>query len=195
MNRVALGLDPTPEPRQISLDIERKPMLAKVWGLWDQNIGIHQIIEPSSMVSWAATDASGWKMFRSVYHDGQTKMLNDLWSVLDKADCLITYNGKRFDEKHVRTELLKGGFSPPSPWQSIDLLLLNRKHFAHDSNKLDWVAQMLRVGRKLDYGESHFSLIEGCEAGNEQSLGKLKDYNIQDAQLNLDVYEKIRGWL
>ena len=151
------------------------------------------------MISWAAVRLGDEEnpVFRSVYHHTKTKMLNDLWGVLDRAHVLITYNGLGFDKKHMMTELLKVGLRKPSPWKDIDLLPFTRKHFKFDSNKLDFVSQALKVGKKLDYGESHIELLAGCERGEREPMSKLKAYNIQDSLLNLELYTTYRelGWL
>lgn len=174
-------------------------MLVRTWGLFNQNIGITQIVEQSAMISWAAVRLGDEDspVFRSIYHHNKTKMLNDLWGVLDRADVLITYNGLGFDKKHMMTELLKVGMRRPSGWTDVDLLPFTRKHFKFDSNKLDFVSQALKVGKKLDYGESHIDLLAGCERGEKKSLDKLKAYNIQDSLLNLELYTTYRelGWL
>jgi uncharacterized protein YprB with RNaseH-like and TPR domain len=166
-------------------------MLVESWGLFNQNHHIGQIVEPSEMVSFAAVvvGAEDRILFRSVYHDTKTKMLNDVWLVLHEADELVTFNGKGFDCKHLKTELMLAGFAPPSPWKDIDLLPFARKHFKLDSNKLDYISQATKIGKKLDYGESHSELLRGCAVGEQESLDKLRDYNIQDAMLNVHLYE------
>lgn len=183
----------------LSIDIERSPMLVRTWGLFNQNIGIGQIVEHSAMISWAAVSLGDEAnpTFRSVYHNTKTKMLNDLWDVLDGADVLITYNGLGFDKKHMMTELLKAGLTRPSKWRDIDLLPFTRRHFKFDSNKLDFVSQALKIGKKLDYGTSHIDLLAGCERGDEDAMQMLRAYNIQDSLLNLELYSTYRGlgWL
>lgn len=174
-------------------------MLVRTWGLFNQNINIGQIVEQSAMISWCSVPLGDEEnpVFRSVYHHSKTKMLNDLWAILDSADVLITFNGLGFDKKHMMTELLKVGLRRPSNWKDIDLLPFTRKHFKFDSNKLDFVSQALKIGKKLDYGESHLDLLAGCERGDKDAMNRLRAYNIQDSLLNLELYSKYRelGWL
>lgn len=40
--------------RLLMLDIETSPNLAAVWGLFNVNIGINQIIKPGGTLCWAA---------------------------------------------------------------------------------------------------------------------------------------------
>lgn len=201
-SQVSLGVADILLPRDariVSLDIERAPMLVESWGLFNQNHHIGQIVRPSRMVSWAATTVGEEEdpSFRSVWHDSETKMLNDLWALLDRADMVIGWNSKGFDIKHIQTEFDKAGLGPPSSYRQTDLLLLARRLFKYDSNKLDYVAQAKKLGKKLDYGESHSELLRGCEAGNPESLQRFRDYNIQDTLLPVRLYQdwKEQGWM
>ena len=61
------------------LDIETTPMQVYTWGLWDQNIGINQIIKPTEMMCFGAKWQGKKKVtFKSVHHDGKKAMLEEL---------------------------------------------------------------------------------------------------------------------
>ena len=38
----------------LTLDIETRPNLAHVWGLWQQNVGLSQIVERGHVMCWVA---------------------------------------------------------------------------------------------------------------------------------------------
>ena len=40
--------------KTLVVDLETVPTEAYVWGLFDQNVGLSQIIKPGRIVSWAA---------------------------------------------------------------------------------------------------------------------------------------------
>ena len=42
------------DPKVLVIDIETSPNVVYAWGLWDQNIGISQVIEPSRVLCFAA---------------------------------------------------------------------------------------------------------------------------------------------
>ena len=42
------------KPKILVFDIETKPNLVYAWGLWDQNISIGQIVEPSAPICFSA---------------------------------------------------------------------------------------------------------------------------------------------
>ena len=41
-------------PRVLLFDIETAPILAHVWGLWDNNVALNQIIADWHVLSWSA---------------------------------------------------------------------------------------------------------------------------------------------
>jgi hypothetical protein len=58
--------------KTLYLDIETTPIKAYVWGLWDQNVSINQIIEPTEMLCFGARWGGSKKViFKSVHHDGK----------------------------------------------------------------------------------------------------------------------------
>ena len=68
-------------PKILVLDIETKPALAYVWGLFDQNIGLNQIVEVGSVICFAAKWYDERKvMFHSDHHDGHEAMIEEVRS-------------------------------------------------------------------------------------------------------------------
>ena len=87
----------------LTLDIETRPNLAHVWGLWQQNVGLSQIVERGHVMCWVAK----WygekdPIFMSDHHDGHDAMIEGIWKLLDEADAVVTWNGVSFDMKHLR---------------------------------------------------------------------------------------------
>ena len=57
--------------RTLLLDIETRPNLAYVWGLWDQRVGINQLVSNSEVICYGAKWVGQKKTyFLSVHHDG-----------------------------------------------------------------------------------------------------------------------------
>ncbi len=103
------------------LDIEMAPNVAHVWGIWDQNIGLNQLQESSYVMCYAAKWLGDKKMiFDSVKKSGDKKMLAGIHKLLDEADAVIHYNGKRFDIPSLNKEfLLHGMFFDDSRGSSL----------------------------------------------------------------------------
>ena len=176
------------------LDIETSPLTAHTWGLWDQNISIGQIIKSTEMMCWGARWYGEKKVhFASAHHDGKEEMLKKVHAMLDEADVLVGWNSKAFDSKHLKREFIENGMLPPSPYKEMDLMLTVRSQFKFPSNKLDYVSQKLGVGAKVKH--SGFDLWLGCMAGNKKSWVEMKKYQIQDVDLLVELYEKLKPWI
>ena len=176
------------------LDLETSPITAHTWGLWQQNISIKQIVESTEVMCFGARWYGQKKViFKSVHHDGKKAMLKELHGIMDEADAIVGWNSKGFDHKHIRREFLEADMLPPSPTKDIDLMLEVRKNFRFPSNKLDYVAQKLGVGAKVAH--TGFDLWLGCMAGDEKSWREMKKYQIQDVDLLVDLYEKLKPWI
>lgn len=176
------------------LDIETTPINAYTWGLWQQNVAISQIVESTEMMCFGAR-WYGEKnvIFKSVYHDGKEEMLKTIHELLDEADVLVGWNSQAFDSKHIKREFIENEMLPPSPYKELDLMRVVKDQFKFPSNKLDYVAQKLKVGQKVKH--SGFDLWLGCMANNPKSWREMKKYQIQDVNLLIDLYEKLRPWI
>ena len=181
-------------PRILSIDIETRPNLAYSWGLFDQNIGINQIVEAGEMICFAARFLGEKKMhYYSTFHDGKDTMVQAAWDLLDAADVVMHFNGKRFDVPHLNREFVTAGLGPPSPYDQIDLLLAVRKQFKFPSNKLAYISKALGMKGKLDNGG--FDLWVSCIKGDPKAWRLMKKYNIQDVVLLEEMYETLLPWL
>jgi uncharacterized protein YprB with RNaseH-like and TPR domain len=175
------------------LDIETTPMQVYTWGLWDQNISIDQIIKSTEMLCFGARWLDGKKViFKSVHHDGKKEMLKELHKLMDEADLLVGWNSAAFDHKHINREFLENKMAPPSPTKDLDLMSITKANFLFPSNKLDYVAQKLDVGAKVKH--SGFKLWIRCMAGDKKAWKEMKEYQIQDVNLLVDLYQELLPW-
>lgn len=176
------------------LDIETAPNTAHVWGLWKQNVSLNQLQESSYVLCWAAKWLGSDKiLFDSVYNNTTEKMLLGIHSLIDDADAVIHYNGTKFDIPTLNKEFLLYGLGPPSPVKQIDLLRTARNQFKFPSNKLDYVAQALGVGKKKEH-IGHELWIR-CMANNPDAWKMMEEYNKQDVILLEQVYGKLKPWI
>jgi len=176
------------------LDIESSPNVAHVWGLWQQNVGINQLMESSYVLCWAAKWLGDKKiMFDSVHQSNPKKMLKGIYDLLDAADAVIHYNGTKFDIPTLNKEFLLHSYAPPSPYKQIDLLRVARSQFRFPSNKLDYVAQRLGLGKKTHH-EGHELWVK-CMNGDDSAWKIMEKYNKQDVVLLESVYHRILPWI
>ena len=90
------------EPKILILDIETRPVLAYVWGLFKQNIGLNQIVEDGGTLCVGAKwhGEKGVKVF-SVWEHGQIGMAIGVHAMMAEADAIITYFAKDFASLQV----------------------------------------------------------------------------------------------
>ena len=180
--------------RVLFLDLETSPNLAYVWGLWDQNVAINQIVDSTEVLCFGARWLGEKKViFKSVHHHGKKEMLDALHALMEEADVLVGWNSQAFDSKHIKREFLENGYLPPSPYKELDLMRVVRSQFKFPSYKLDYVSQTLGVGAKVKH--SGFDLWIGCMAGNNKSWKEMKEYQIQDVNLLLALYDILLPWI
>jgi uncharacterized protein YprB with RNaseH-like and TPR domain len=165
-----------------------------VWGLWNQNVGLSQIAEVGTVISFAAKWHGEKKVeFRSDHHDGHDIMVSRAHELYDEADAVITFNGRSFDNKHLRREWLLAGLPPTSSHVDVDLLLVARKQFKFASNKLDHVAAQLGIGSKVKH--AGFDLWLGCMRGDDKAWATMRRYNIHDVRLTEALYDRLLPWI
>jgi hypothetical protein len=69
---------------------------------------------------------------------------------------------------------------------------ITKANFLFPSNKLDYVAQKLDVGAKVKH--SGFKLWIRCMAGDKKAWKEMKEYQIQDVNLLVDLYHELLPW-
>ena len=180
--------------RILLLDIETSPNLAHVWGLWQQNVGLPQLLESSYTMCYSAK----WLGEKQIYFDSVQKsepksMLEGIHGLLEDADAVVHYNGTKFDMPTLNKEFLIHKMTPPPPIKQIDLLRVVKSQFRFPSNKLDYVAQRLGLGKK-NHHEGHTLWIK-CMNGDKAAWKVMEQYNIQDVVLLEKLYKKLLPWI
>ena len=134
------------------LDIETAPNIVHVWGLWQQNVAINQIIASGYVMCWAAKwYGNGEIMFDSVNRSRPKKMLQRIHQLIGEADVVVHYNGKSFDMPTLNKEFLTYGMLPPPPYKQIDLCVTAKREFRFPSNRLEYIARQLKIGEMIKH--------------------------------------------
>lgn len=179
--------------RTLFIDIETSPNVAYTWGLFNQNIGINQLVSTSRVLCFAAK----WQGEKKVQYYGEnlsrSEMVAAAHALLEEADVVVHYNGQQFDIPHLNREFLKAGLTPPAPFVQVDLLQVARKKFMFTSNKLDHVAQDLGLGAKVEH--EGFGLWEKCLQGDPAAWKRMQKYNKQDVVLTEKLYDTLLPWI
>lgn len=191
-----MPVEPPEGLRILLLDIETKPGLAYIWSLWDDRVPLDRLVAAGETMCWAAKwvgSPTEEIEFRSVHHDGKRTMVDRMWMLLDEADAVVHYNGRRFDIPSLNRDFLEAELTPPSPYRQIDLLATARKKFRFVSNKLAYVSKALGLEGKV--GHEGFQLWVKCMAGDEDAWARMREYNIQDMALLEDLYRRLLPWI
>lgn len=194
-------MDENRKPKVLVFDIETAPILAYVWSIWEQNVGLNQIASDWHLMSWAAK----WLDEKQVMYMDQRSakdltndkdILEGLWNLLNEADAVITQNGKAFDSKKVNARFIMNGMGPPSPYQHIDTKQLAKKHFAFTSNKLEYMsANINKKYKKYSHKAfSGFDLWVECIKGNPKAWDEMEKYNKLDVLATEELYHKLSPW-
>ncbi|QMP19084.1 hypothetical protein FKOIJHOC_00136 [Acinetobacter phage Ab_121] len=178
-------------------DIETSLAVSYHFGQWQQNLGIKQQVFESHLLShsWAWNDGEvkGSILTREeVLKRDDSRLVMEVWALLDECDVYVAHNGKKFDVKKLNGFFLKHGLPPPSPYKVVDTLQISRNKFGLPFHNLAYLAKFLDVTRKID--NSGIELWISCAQGDQEALDEMLEYNIGDIVTLREVYYKIIGW-
>lgn len=176
------------------LDLETAPNIAAVWGLFKQNVSLPMLLNTGYTLCWAAK----WLGDDTVYYDSirrtsPKQMAKNIHALLDEADAVIHFNGKRFDIPTLNKDFLLNGIRPPSPYKHIDLLTTVRTQFRFTSNKLDHVCEQLGIGNKTKHAGAELWIK--CMAGDKESWDMMEEYNVRDVEMTEELYSFLLPWI
>jgi hypothetical protein len=178
----------------LEIDIETKPNRGWFFETRKAFISDDMIEDPIAILCWDARWQHETKhIFRSLRKHGREKMMEDLWLLLDEADVVVHYNGKRFDIPHINREFLELEFTPPSPYQQIDLYQVVRTQFKFVRNTFDHIVDRLFGERKLE--TQGFRLWRDCCEGVAKAWKIMEDYNKHDTALLRPTYLRLQPWI
>ena len=182
------------KPNILQIDIETSPHTAYVWGLFKETVPIQRLIETGRVMCFAAK-WYGTKevLFSSEWGDGHESMIHRAHSLLNEADGVVHYNGNKFDIPTLNKEFVGYGLPPTAPAKHMDLYKVVRSSFRFPSNKLDYVAQHLGLGKKTAH--EGFELWVKCMYGDKVAQRKMERYNIQDVRLLEKLYVRLLPWI
>lgn len=190
-------------PKILIIDIETAPILAYVWGIFDQNVALNQIKSDWHILSFAAKwlDDSPSKIYYADQRntkdiENDKKLLEKIWILLNEADIVIGQNVKQFDKKKINARFLLHGMKPPSSYRLIDTLSIARKNFALTSNKLEFMSGNLNKKYKklLHKKFPGFSLWSECLKGNIDAWNEMEKYNKYDILSTEELYKILAPW-
>jgi len=186
------------KPKILFLDIETTPNKGYFWRL-KVNGGY---LSPENIDEEATIICASWLWYgsskvESVCVDPASpkddrQVTLKLHEVMSQADAWCAHNGDNFDIRWIMTQCLIHGLPPLPPCVQIDTKKMAKKVFNFNSNRLVYLAERLKVGKKL---KTDFDLWKDCIRGDELALLKMLRYNRRDVALLPRVYKKLAPWV
>ena len=188
---------PTPAPKQLRrliFDIETSPNIVFSWNIGSRVfLSMDNIIQERSIIciSWKWEDED--KVYSLSWNKGDDKeMLEKFAEVMNSADIVVTHNGDNFDIRWIRARCMYHGIKISPKFNSIDTLKLARAQFRLNSNKLNYIAQFLGLGSKI---ETNYNLWKDiCLSHDKDALDKMVKYCENDVILLEKVYKALREY-
>lgn len=198
------------KPKVLVFDIETSPIIAHVWSIWEQNVGLNQIQSDWHVMAWAAKWFTGkdgtvyGPHDRMMYMDQRkvknkeddSKLLAGIWQLLDQADIIITQNGDSFDVKRLNARFILNGMKPPSSYRSIDTKKIAKRKFGFTSNRLEYMTHKLnKKYKKLKHAKFQgHELWTECLKDNKEAWNEMEQYNKYDVLSLEELYINFQPW-
>ena len=173
-------------------DIETSPIIAAVWGLYDQNIPYHHVIQDWHIIcaAWKWIDEDEIKSIRCTGTNDKA-VVKKLAALINSADAIVAHNGNNFDWKKFMARVVHHGLPAVNKPVMIDTLMQARK-FGFTSRKLDDLGESLDLGRKRPTEKGLWvKAAQGCP----KSIKALEDYCRGDIPPLENLYHKLRPYV
>lgn len=182
--------------RRLFADIETAPNIGLFFAAgFDKTINPDAIIQERKIIcigyKWEGEKKVNVLMWDKDRCD--RKMIQDFIEVANSADEIVGHFGDRFDWPWIRTRCLMHKLPPLPKWKTVDTKAWASKYFYFNSNKLDYLAQVMGYEGKADTKFKLWKdiLLEGCM----KSLRYMAYYCGKDVELLEKVYLRLAPYM
>jgi uncharacterized protein YprB with RNaseH-like and TPR domain len=185
------------EFKRLFFDIETSYNIGKFW-----STGYNKQINPGDIITERAVICVSYKwegediVHNITWDENQCdkKLLQEFSGIIREASEVIGHNGDRFDIPWIRTRCLIHRIPFPTYVKSLDTLLKARSQFNFQSNKLDYLAKVLKVGAKVETGG--MELWDKIILQKDQdALDKMVYYCNNDVIILEEVFNVIQSYI
>lgn len=182
-----------PSIKRLFVDLETSPNVVLSWRIgYKINISHDNILKERKIIcigyKWEHEDkvhVISWDK-----NQDERAMLKKFSKVANEADELIGHNSDSFDFPWLRTRMLVLGFDPIPQWKTCDTLQWARKYYYFNSNKLDYLGEILGFGKKI---KTEFDLWKAVVLDNDRgALARMMRYCARDIDLLVKVFTKLK---
>lgn len=179
--------------RRLFFDVETSPNIGLFWQAgYKQRIDYANIIKERAIICICYK----WEDEKEVYSlqwdrkQCDKKMLIEFVKIANQATELVGHNGDKFDMPWIRGRCVHHQIEMFPNYQTIDTLKISRNKFRFNSNRLDYIASFLGIGRKI---KTEFNLWKDIVLGHsEKAMTQMIKYCKQDVILLEKVYKRIQ---
>lgn len=137
-----------------------------------------------------AWDFPGWQ--KDIIRNDDRSVAKEALKILSSADAIVTQNGKKFDQPFLQTRLEKHELGILPKIAHIDTKKLMSKNLFLFSNSLDYSAQFLGEGQKLDH--EGWPLWYKCWKRDSVAMKLMEKYCKKDVELTERMYKRLRKY-
>lgn len=183
--------------RILLLDIETAPHVVLTFGLHEEHIHHDNIVEPGYTLciayKWLGERKKHW-LRTSNGDKGHAAFIRSVHALLNEADVVVTYNGRKFDVPILNKEFIEHHLGPPRPYAQVDVYQVVKRVAGQGfaSKSLDYVSKTLDIGAKLRH--RGISLWYGCMKDDPDQWRIMERYNKHDVTLLEGAYLELRAW-
>lgn len=192
-----LATDKPKKFKRLFFDLETSPNVVYSWRIgWNITVPPEAIIKERAIISVAYKWEGEDKVNVITWDENQCdkNLLQQFVDILHTADEVVAHNGKKFDEKWLRTRCIYHGIKTFPKYKSLDTLSKAKSGFNFNSNKLDYIAKFLKVGAKLPH--SGFDMWRKIiEDKDKDALLEMCEYNKVDVVVLEDVYHAMQSYI
>jgi DNA polymerase elongation subunit (family B) len=185
-----------PNKRRLFFDIETSPNIGFFWQSgYKIAVPYTNIIKERAIIcicyKWADTKEVHSLQWDSNQDDKQ--MLLDFVKIANEADELVGHNGDKYDLAWIRTRCLFHNIPMFPSYVTIDTLKQARSKFKFNSNRLDYIANFLGIGSKLETGFDLWKsiVLDDCET----SMNKMVKYCKNDVVILEKVFNHLSQYV
>jgi predicted PolB exonuclease-like 3'-5' exonuclease len=175
-------------------DIETSPCIGMFWRPgWKVSISHDNIIKESAIICICYKWEGEKKVHSLEWNDGDDKALCEQFlEIANQADELIAHNGDKFDLPWLQARCIYHGLDPTPIFNTVDTLVIARRRFKFNSNRLDYLGKHLLGEGKIEteFGLWKAILLENCS----KAMAKMVRYCKKDVELLERVWHKLQPY-
>lgn len=184
------------EPKTLLYDLEVTRQVVEGYGnKWE--FKVVKTLRDQQLMSFAYKWRGDKKVSYLSRHDFPTyeAFVFALWELLDEADVVVAHNAKRFDNKMAMRFFIEAGLIPPSPYRTIDTLIVARSEFKFPGNSLNDLSAFLGLGEKENITYADLETDFMTDKPSRKTLKLMEKYNKKDVELLEKLYLRMLPYI